>query len=80
MWRNRPQMGAGEVSAPPAASLRSVERTVTDDLRAKAASWRPVERKRAVQRISRRRRKPDAEWLPTLPEATAALASLAVPS
>ena len=63
MWRNRPQMGAGEVLAPPATSLRQAARTVTDDLRAKAASGRPVERKRAVQRISPRRRKPDAEWV-----------------
>jgi hypothetical protein len=80
MSRNRSQMAAGEVSAPPATSLRSVARTVTDDLWAKAASGRPVERKRAVQRISPGRRKPDAEWLPTLPEAMAALASLAMPS
>jgi hypothetical protein len=70
MWRNRPQIGAGEVSAPPATSLGSAARTITDDLRARAASGRTGERKR--------RRKPDAEWLPTLPEATAALASLAV--
>jgi hypothetical protein len=80
MLRNRPQMGAGEVSASPATLLRHAARTVTDDLRAKAASGRPVERKRAVQGISPRNRKPDAEWLATLPGATAALASLAVPS
>jgi hypothetical protein len=89
MWRNRPQIGAGEVSAPPATSLGSTARTITDDLQGKGASGsarqiyetdRPVQRKRAVQRVSPRRRKPDAEGRPTLPEETAALASLAVPS
>jgi hypothetical protein len=80
MSRNRPQMATGEVSAPQATSLRLAARTVTDDLRGIAASGRQVERKRAVQRINPRRRKPDAEWLPMLPDATAALASLAVPS
>jgi hypothetical protein len=72
MWRNRPQMGAGEVSAPPATSLGSTARTITDDLQGKGASGsarqiyetnRPVQRKRAVKRISPRGRKPDAEWL-----------------
>jgi hypothetical protein len=71
MWRNRPQIAAGGVSAPPATSLGSAARTVTDGLQGKAASGsakrinetdRQVQRKRAVQRISPRRRKPDAEW------------------
>jgi hypothetical protein len=49
------------LSGSPAAFAGPAARTITDDLRAKAASGRPVERKRAVQHQPAPS-DPDAEW------------------